>query len=165
MLYFLYDKLYKLLVMRYFMRKVIDDERYFGTFSQMNIYVLKESDLKSFLGNKTLKQHYADWLNREIYSKDYILNALKNKMQSIDFNNSYYLMKSFGVHNKIIFEQNAFYELSIDNLKLLLNDAKKMSENKPKNYVFKKHVQSLQRLVDRHDNDNLVGKILLISTW
>ena len=77
-----------------------DTERYFGTFSQVNIYVVDSDLLKRFLGSKSLKEHYNDWLNGDIYSNQYILNVLKNKMESIEFNNAYHLMRVFGnVHH------------------------------------------------------------------
>ena len=142
-----------------------DKERYFGTFSQVNIYVVDSDVLKQFLGSKSLSDHYNDWLNGNIYSNQYIMNVLKNQMQSIDFENAYYLIKSYGNRHQLNFQQNAFYEITIDDVESLLSVATSMSDNKPKNFVFKKHIQKLERLVDREKNQKLKGKILLISTW
>ena len=143
----------------------LDEERSFGTFSQVNIYVVDSQILKHFLGSKTLADHYNDWLNGEIYSNQYILNVLKNQMQSIEFENAYYLMKTFGNKHKFKFNQNEFYHMSDNDITLLLTSAQDMSEAKPKNYVFKKHIQKLERLLDRSKNNKLKGKSLLISTW
>lgn len=143
----------------------LDEERSFGTFSQVNIYVVDSNVLRQFLGSKTLDDHYNEWLNGEIFSNQYILNVLKNKMQSIEFDNAYYLMKAYGVKHKFKFKQNAFYHMGNNDIELLLTSAKTMSENKPKNYVFKKHIQKLERLLNRADNQKLKGKSLLISTW
>ena len=142
-----------------------DTERYFGTFSQVNIYVVDSDLLKRFLGSKSLREHYNDWLNGDIYSNQYILNVLKNKMESIEFNNAYHLMRAFGNVHHFKFEQNAFYNMSVDDIDILLESALKMADHKPKNFVFKKQVQKLERLQNRADNQKLKGKTLLISTW
>lgn len=142
-----------------------DNECHFGTFSQVNIYVVDSNVLNHFLGSKTLSEHYQDWLNGDIYSNQYILNVLKNQMQSIEFDNAYYLMKKFGMKHKFKFKQNAFYPMFIDDISMLLGSAQYMTENKPKNFVFKKHVQKLERLLNRSENQKLKGKTLLISTW
>ena len=142
-----------------------DTERYFGTFSQVNIYVVDSDVLKRFLGSKSLKEHYDDWLNGDIYSNQYILNVLKNQMESIEFNNAYHLMKEFGNAHHFKLKQNAFYNMSVDDIDMLLESALKMADHKPKNFVFKKHVQKLERLQDRANNQKLKGKTLLISTW
>lgn len=142
-----------------------DEERSFGTFSQVNIYVVDSTVLSQFLNGKSLMDHYKEWLNGDIYSYQYILNVLKNKMQSIEFNNAHYLMKEFGASHKFRFKQNAFYYMSYESIELLLDAAKTMSETKPKNYVFKKHIEKLERLVNRIENGKLKNKTLLISTW
>lgn len=142
-----------------------DEERSFGTFSQVNIYVVDSNVLSHFLGNKTLNDHYNDWLNGNIFSYQYILNALKKQMQSIEFDNAYYLMKAFGVKHQFKFKQNAFYHMTDKDITLLLTSAQNMSDTKPKNYVFKKHIQKLERLLNRSENQKLKGKTLLISTW
>ena len=83
-------------------RRNKDDERHFGTFSQVNIYVVDTKILKRFLGSKSLNDHYNDWLNGNIYSNQYILNALKSNLQSIDFDNAYYIVKSYGNKKQLL---------------------------------------------------------------
>lgn len=142
-----------------------DEERSFGTFSQVNIYIVDSHVLSRFLGEKTLGDHYNDWLNGDIFSNQYILNVLKNQMQSIEFDNAYYLMKEYGNKYKLKLNQNAFYQMNEKDIELLLISAKIMSETKLKNYVFKQHMQKLERLLDRSENQKLKNKTLLISTW
>ena len=60
-----------------------DTERHFGTFSQLNIYVVDSNVLKRFLGSKSLKEHYDDWLNGDIYSKQNIYH--KNQQMGYVF--------------------------------------------------------------------------------
>ena len=147
------------------MKRKFDEERYFGTFSQVNIYVVDTKELSRFLNGQSLLEHYQDWIESRIYSSHYIMNALKNKMQSIEFNSAYYLMKTFGVHNKLMFDQNAFYELSMKDVEILLTAAKNRFKEHPKHYVLKNHIQKLERLVQRYTDGKLHNKTLLISTW
>ena len=142
-----------------------DDERYFGTFSQLNIYVVDSNELKRFLGSKSLSDHYNDWLNGNIYSNQYILNALKNKMQSVDFEQAYYLIKSYGNSHKFKFNQNEFYEFDKASISFLIKEAEDMLESKPKFYIYKKHIDKLDKLQSRLENGKLDSKTLLISTW
>ncbi len=82
-------------------RRNKDDERHFGTFSQINIYVVDTKVLKRFLGSKSLNG-YNDWLNGNIYKViNIFLNALKSNLQSIDFDNAYYIVKSYGNKNNL----------------------------------------------------------------
>lgn len=146
-------------------RRNKDDERYFGTFSQINIYVVDTKILKRFLGSKSLNDHYNDWLNGNIYSNQYILNALKSNLQSIDFDNAYYIVKSYGIKKQFRFKQNEFYELDKSDIAFLKSESEKMLEAKPNFYIYKKHIDKLDKLQSRLENGKLDSKTLLISTW
>ena len=146
-------------------RRDKDDERHFGTFSQVNIYVVDTKVLKRFLGSKSLNDHYNDWLNGDIYSNQYILNALKSNLQSIDFDNAYYIVKSYGNKNQFRFRQNEFYEFDKSDIAFLKSESEKMLELKPKFYIYKKNVDKLDKLQNRLENGKLDSKTLLISTW
>ena len=146
-------------------RRNKDDERHFGTFSQVNIYVVDTNVLKRFLGSKSLNDHYNDWLNGDIYSNQYILNALKSSLQSIEFDNAYYIVKSYGNKNQFRFRQNEFYEFDKSDIAFLKSESEKMLELKPKFYIYKKHVDKLDKLQSRLENGKLDSKTLLISTW
>lgn len=142
-----------------------DDERHFGTFSQINIYVVDTKILKRFLGSKSLNDHYNDWLNGNIYSNQYILNALKSNLQSIDFDNAYYIVKSYGNKKQFRFKQNEFYEFDKSDIAFLKSESEKMLEAKPNFYIYKKHIEKLDKLQSRLENGKLDSKTLLISTW
>lgn len=146
-------------------RRNKDDERHFGTFSQINIYVVDTKILKRFLGSKSLSDHYNDWLNGNIYSNQYILNALKSNFQSIDFDNAYYIVKSYGNKKQFRFKQNEFYELDKSDIAFLKSESEKMLDAKPNFYVYKKHIDKLDKLQSRLENGKLDSKTLLISTW
>ena len=146
-------------------RRNKDDERHFGTFSQVNIYVVDTNVLKRFLGSKSLNDHYNDWLNGNIYSNQYILNALKSSLQSIEFDNAYYIVKSYGNKKQFRFKQNEFYEFDKSDIAFLKSESEKMLEAKPNFYVYKKHVDKLETLQSRLENGKLDSKTLLISTW
>lgn len=146
-------------------RRNKDDERHFGTFSQVNIYVVDTNVLKRFLGSKSLNDHYNDWLNGNIYSNQYILNALKSSLQSIEFDNAYYIVKSYGNKKQFRFKQNEFYEFDKSDIAFLKSESEKMLEAKPNFYVYKKHVDKLEKLQSRLENGKLDSKTLLISTW
>lgn len=146
-------------------RRNKDDERHFGTFSQINIYVVDAKILKRFLGSKSLNDHYNDWLNGNIYSNQYILNALKSNLQSIDFDNAYYIVKSYGNKKQFRFKQNEFYELDKSDIAFLKSKSEKMLEAKPNFYIYKKHIDKLDKLQSRLENGKLDSKTLLISTW
>lgn len=146
-------------------RRNKDDERHFGTFSQINIYVVDTKILKHFLGSKSLNDHYNDWLNGNIYSNQYILNALKSDFQSIDFDNAYYIVKSYGNKKQFRFKQNEFYEFDKSDIAFLKSESEKMLDAKPNFYVYKKHIDKLDKLQSRLENGKLDSKTLLISTW
>lgn len=146
-------------------RRNKDDERHFGTFSQINIYVVDTKILKRFLGSKSLNDHYNDWLNGNIYSNQYILNALKSNFQSIDFDNAYYIVKSYGNKKQFRFKQNEFYEFDKSDIAFLKSESEKMLDTKPNFYVYKKHIDKLDKLQSRLENGKLDSKTLLISTW
>ena len=146
-------------------RRDKDDERHFGTFSQINIYVVDTKILKRFLGSKSLNDHYNDWLNGNIYSNQYILNALKSNLQSIDFDNAYYIVKSYGNKKQFRFKQNEFYEFDKSDIAFLKLESEKMLEAKPNFYIYKKHIDKLDKLQSRLENGKLDSKTLLISTW
>lgn len=146
-------------------RRNKDDERHFGTFSQVNIYVVDTKILKRFLGSKSLNDHYNDWLNGNIYSNQYILNALKSNLQSIDFDNAYYIVKSYGNKKQFRFKQNEFYEFDKSDIAFLKLESEKMLEAKPNFYIYKKHIDKLDKLQSRLENGKLDSKTLLISTW
>lgn len=146
-------------------RRNKDDERHFGTFSQVNIYVVDTKILKRFLGSKSLNDHYNDWLNGNIYSNQYILNALKFNLQSIDFDNAYYIVKSYGNKKQFRFKQNEFYEFDKSDIAFLKSESEKMLEAKPNFYIYKKHIDKLDKLQSRLENGKLDSKTLLISTW
>lgn len=146
-------------------RRNKDDERHFGTFSQINIYVVDTKILKRFLGSKSLNDHYNDWLNGNIYSNQYILNALKSNLQSIDFDNAYYIVKSYGNKKQFRFKQNEFYEFDKSDIAFLKSESEKMLDAKPNFYVYKKHIDKLDKLQSRLENGKLDSKTLLISTW
>jgi hypothetical protein len=146
-------------------RRNKDDERHFGTFSQINIYVVDTKILKRFLGSKSLNDHYNDWLNGNIYSNQYILNALKSNLQSIDFDNAYYIVKSYGNKKQFRFKQNEFYEFDKSDIAFLKLESEKMLEAKPNFYIYKKHIDKLDKLQSRLENGKLDSKTLLISTW
>lgn len=146
-------------------RRNKDDERHFGTFSQVNIYVVDTKILKRFLGSKSLNDHYNDWLNGNIYSNQYILNALKSNLQSIDFDNAYYIVKSYGNKKQFRFKQNEFYEFDKSDIAFLKSESEKMLEVKPNFYIYKKHIEKLDKLQSRLENGKLDSKTLLISTW
>lgn len=146
-------------------RRNKDDERRFGTFSQINIYVVDTKILKRFLGSKSLNDHYNDWLNGNIYSNQYILNALKSNLQSIDFDNAYYIVKSYGNKKQFRFKQNEFYEFDKSDIAFLKLESEKMLEAKPNFYIYKKHIDKLDKLQSRLENGKLDSKTLLISTW
>ena len=146
-------------------RRNKDDERHFGTFSQVNIYVVDTKILKRFLGSKSLNDHYNDWLNGNIYSNQYILNALKSNLQSIDFDNAYYIVKSYGNKKQLRFKQNEFYEFDKSDIAFLKSESEKMLEAKPNFYIYKKHIDKLDKLQSRLENGKLDSKTLLISTW
>lgn len=146
-------------------RRNKDDERHFGTFSQINIYVVDTKILKRFLGSKSLNDHYNDWLNGNIYSNQYILNALKSNLQSIDFDNAYYIVKSYGNKKQFRFKQNEFYEFDKSDIAFLKSESEKMLEAKPNFYIYKKNIDKLDKLQSRLENGKLDSKTLLISTW
>lgn len=146
-------------------RRNKDDERHFGTFSQINIYVVDTKILKHFLDSKSLNDHYNDWLNGNIYSNQYILNALKSNLQSIDFDNAYYIVKSYGNKKQFRFKQNEFYEFDKSDIAFLKSESEKMLEAKPNFYIYKKHIDKLDKLQSRLENGKLDSKTLLISTW
>ena len=146
-------------------RRNKDDERHFGTFSQINIYVVDTEILKRFLGSKSLNDHYNDWLNGNIYSNQYILNALKSNLQSIDFDNAYYIVKSYGNKKQFRFKQNEFYEFDKSDIAFLKSESEKMLEAKPNFYIYKKHIEKLDKLQSRLETGKLDSKTLLISTW
>lgn len=146
-------------------RRNKDDERHFGIFSQINIYVVDTKILKRFLGSKSLNDHYNDWLNGNIYSNQYILNALKSNLQSIDFDNAYYIVKSYGNKKQFRFKQNEFYEFDKSDIAFLKSESEKMLEAKPNFYIYKKHIDKLDKLQSRLENGKLDSKTLLISTW
>ena len=146
-------------------RRNKDDERHFGTFSQVNIYVVDTKILKRFLGSKSLNDHYNDWLNGNIYSNQYILNALKSNLQSIDFDNACYIVKSYGNKKQFRFKQNEFYEFDKSDIAFLKLESEKMLEAKPNFYIYKKHIDKLDKLQSRLENGKLDSKTLLISTW
>lgn len=146
-------------------RRNKDDERHFGTFSQINIYVVDTKILKHFLGSKSLTDHYNDWLNGNIYSNQYILNALKSNLQSVEFDNAYYIVKSYGNKKQFRFKQNEFYEFDKSDIAFLKSESEKMLESKPKFYIYKKHIDKLDKLQNRLENGKLDSKTLLISTW
>ena len=146
-------------------RRNKDDERHFGTFSQINIYVVDTKILKRFLGSKSLNDHSNDWLNGNIYSNQYILNALKSNLQSIDFDNAYYIVKSYGNKKQFRFKQNEFYEFDKSDIAFLKLESEKMLEAKPNFYIYKKHIDKLDKLQSRLENGKLDSKTLLISTW
>lgn len=146
-------------------RRNKDDERHFGTFSQVNIYVVDTKILKRFLGSKSLNDHYNDWLNGNIYSNQYILNALKSNLQSIDFDNAYYIVKSYGSKKQFRFKQNEFYQFDKSDIAFLKSESENMLEAKPNFYIYKKHIEKLDKLQSRLENGKLDSKTLLISTW
>lgn len=146
-------------------RRNKDDERHFGTFSQINIYVVDTKILKHFLGSKSLNDHYNDWLNGNIYSNQYILNALKPNLQSVEFDNAYYIVKSYGNKKQFRFRHNEFYEFDTSDIAFLKSESEKMLDAKPKFYIYKKHIDKLDKLQNRLENGKLNSKTLLISTW
>lgn len=64
-------------------------------------------------------------VNGNIYSNQYILNALKPNLQSVEFDNAYYIVKSYGNKKQFRFRQNEFYEFDTSDIAFLKSESEK----------------------------------------
>ncbi len=75
------------------------------------------------------------------------------------------LLNLMVIRNNLDLNKMNFYEFDKSDIAFLKSEADKMLDAKPNFYVYKKHVDKLDKLQSRLENSKLDSKTLLISTW